>query len=106
MKLRNLPADFQQAIESPFVQIFAPSIVCGDSQNVEVHKIVRLLRPKRLKVGNRLAIVLGKKMAQSQEIAGLLSIRLLAHNGSERLNGPKVVAGAVFDQANIQANAR
>src|SRR5207244_5179445 len=101
----NLPADFQQAIESPLVQFLAPSIVRGDSQNVKVHEIVRLLRPKRLKVGNRLAIVLGKKMAQPQQIAGLLRIRLLAYNGSERLNGTQVVARAVFDQTNIQANS-
>ncbi len=45
-------------------------------------------------------------MAQSQEIAGLLSIRLLPYNGSERLDGAHVVACVVFDQANIQANAR
>ena len=105
MELGSLAADFDEAAEGFFVEVVLIGIVGGDVEDVEIGEIVGHLRPERLEDGDGVGVVFGEHVAETEEVAGLLRVGLVADDRGERCDGAGVVAAAVFYEADVEANA-
>src|SRR5690242_19581372 len=105
VKLGSLAADFEQATKSFLVQVIFAGIVSGDAENVEVGEVVGHLRPKGLKRRNGVVVMLGENMAETEKVARLRGLGLIANDGGQRSDGAGIITAAVLDEADIEADA-
>ena len=77
----------------------------GNVEDVEIGEVVGHLRPERLEDGDGFGVVLGEDVAEAEEVAGLLGVGLIADDGGERGDGSGVIATAVFNEADVEADA-
>src|SRR5581483_9594616 len=106
VEFRGSLADLCELGDGPFVKFFAARLVRGNTQNVQVVYVERLLSPERLQGINGLRPTLGKEIAEPQEIARLRRIWLISNYRLKRRNGLPEIILPVVGQADVQAYAR
>src|SRR5881396_3325118 len=98
-------ADGHELRERPFVKIIPATEMRGVAEDVEIIQVVGLLRPERLKDFHGIGITFDKEIAETQQVARLERIGLVAENGVKRRNRGGVFTAPIVRESDVQADA-
>ena len=73
-----------------------------DAEHVEIHHVIRFLRPQRLELRDRIVVMFRKQLAQSQQVSRLPGIRLVSHHRRQRRDRRSIFPLVVVDQSDVQ----
>src|ERR1051326_7268120 len=106
MELRGVATNFNQPLVRLLVQRLVAGLKCRHPQNIQINELIGHAGPQWFQGPNRISGLIDERVAQSQKISSLHGIRFFSKYGSQRRDGCRIIRTFVFDQTNIQADAR